>query len=69
MDIQTYLARVDERDVAVATQCSVHTVRKWRQGRRIPSRKAAARLIDFSRGELSWGGIYNAAPQDSRDAA
>lgn len=58
MNIHEYLARANEDDVARATGSSVHTVRKWRQGARTPSRKAAAALIKFSHGELSWGQIF-----------
>lgn len=58
MDIREFLAKVDENEAALATGASVNTVRKWRQGARIPSRKKALRLIDWSHGVLTLDGIY-----------
>ena len=59
MDIREYLSRVDERDVAGALGVSVHVVRKWRQGARVPRRRNALALVEWSRGVLKLDGIYN----------
>lgn len=61
MNIQEFLKRVDEGDAAHAAGAKVSTVRKWRQGARVPSRAKAARLIEWSHGLLSFDDIY--APQ------
>ena len=59
MDIREYLSNVDERDVAAALGVSIHVVRKWRQGARIPRRRNALALVEWSRGVLKLDGIYH----------
>lgn len=58
MDIREFLGKVDENEVATALGVSVHIVRKWRAGKRNPSRKNALALIEWSHGVLTLDGIY-----------
>jgi hypothetical protein len=58
MNIQEFLARVNENEVAQAIGVSVHTVRKWRTGDRVPSRERAQALIEWSHGVLSFESIF-----------
>lgn len=66
MNIREYLARVDETEVAKALGVSVHVVRKWRQGARVPRRRNALALIEWSHGVLSLRDVY--APDELKAA-
>lgn len=53
-----FLREANENKVARYCRVSVHTVRKWRIGKRIPRPAHALRLHKFSKGELTMDGIY-----------
>lgn len=50
---------VIEDDVAAGVGVSVHTVRKWRTGARVPRRAHALALVKWSHGVLTLEGIYS----------
>ena len=58
MNIHDWLSKQDEQRIADETGASVHNVRKWRTGARIPRRASAIKLIELSQGELSLQDIY-----------
>lgn len=58
MNIMECLQDADEKKVARSVRVSVHTVRKWRIGKRTPRPAHAVRLIRFFRGVLTMDGIY-----------
>lgn len=59
MRLSDYLARHGDKEVARRIGASDFTVRNWRLGEKVPGRKLAKRLIETSRGELSWSDIYD----------
>lgn len=58
MDIREVLAPANEAAIAHDLRVSVHTVRKWRQGARLPRPHHARALIDWSRGALTMDDIF-----------
>ena len=65
MNIHDFLSRTDEAEVAEAIGVSVHTVRKWRTGARVPSREKALALIKWSHGVLTFEGIFAPISQEA----
>jgi len=59
MILPDYIAAIGIPKIAEVCNVSEHTARNWRELRTVPEPARAAELIEWSRGALSWDGIYS----------
>lgn len=68
MDLKTYIKNHGVEACAARWDFSVRRVQSWMYGQRIPSHKAANRIVMLTGGEVTLAGIYAQAPGKSEAA-